>query len=452
MKNTSLKSHLEVVSKTDPERIAIITAHERVSYADFCQANWHEKNSAVVVYCKSMINLTRALVALDGIASYICPISPRMNTTDISSILRQHNFSHVVSDLPIEAITSFSEAGLKIVSPTELVHADAPPVECENTTWLVPTSGTTSTPKLVLHSLNSLARTALKTPRQDETSQVWALFYDVTRYAGYQVFFQAMLAGQTLVVPDLAKSMHESVQLCLLNYVTHISATATLWRKILMCPGSENLNLQQITLGGEAADTQILNALRKTFPNTRITHVYASTEAGVGMSVSDGMAGFPCSFLGSKANPVQIAIHSEHLFLRTKGAGQRYADKQDILNDEGWIDTGDLVTIKGDRFYIVGRASGVLNIGGDKVVPEQVRHILLEHKDIIDANVYGKKNPFTGTLVVADIKLRSGINESDARLDIENFITDKMAPYQRPRVFRFVSEMEINTTGKMVQK
>ncbi|MBT2772451.1 acyl--CoA ligase [Halomonas sp. ISL-60] len=454
MKNTSLKSHLEVVAAANPERIAIYTAHKKISYLDICSTAWNDRGSAVVVYCKDIVNLARILVALDGIASSICPISTRLSKADISGILKQHNFSHVVTDLPIEETILFSEEGLTIVSTSELKSelADEQSVKWAKTTWLVPTSGTTASAKLVLHSLDSLARTALKTSQTECMPHVWALLYDVTRYAGYQVFFQALLGGHTLVVPDLTEPMNECVKLCLLNRVTHISATATLWRKILMCPGSEKLNLQQITLGGEAADETILAALNKVFPRARITHVYASTEAGVGMSVSDGKAGFPLSFLDDNAATVQSAIRDGHLFLRSCGAGQRYAGEQNLSNDEGWINTGDLVSVKGERFYILGRASGVLNIGGNKVIPEQVRHVLLEHEYILEAHVYGKKNPFTGTLVVVDIKLRDGLDESNSRVDIENFINNRLTTYQRPKVIRFIDDIKTNLTGKMVQK
>ncbi|MCA8866734.1 MULTISPECIES: ANL family adenylate-forming protein [unclassified Halomonas] len=454
MKNTSLKSHLEVVTAASPERIAIYTPHKKISYLDICDITWDHSGSAVVVYCKDIVDQARMLIALDGTASSICPISTRMSKTDISSILNQHSFSHVVTDLPIEETALFTEKGLTIVSTSEPKPAatDEKPVEWIKTTWLVPTSGTTASPKLVLHSLDTLARMALKTTQTESMPHVWALFYDVTRFAGYQVFFQALLGGHTLVVPDLTAPMNECVKFCLLTGVTHISATATLWRKILMCPGSEKLNLQQITLGGEAADETILVALNKSFPRARITHVYASTEAGVGISVSDGKAGFPLSFLDDNAAVVQSTIRDDHLFLRSRGAGQRYAGEQSLSNEEGWINTGDLVSVEGDRFYIVGRASGVLNIGGDKVIPEQVRHVLLEHENILEAHVYGKKNPFTGTLVVADIKLRDSLDESESRVDIENFITEKLAPYQRPKVIRFIDEIKTNLTGKMVQK
>ena len=50
----------------------------------------------------------------------------------------------------------------------------------------------------------------------------------------------------------------------------------------------------------------LLNALRKSFPMARITHTYASTEAGLGISVSDGLAGFPVRFLESSKGSVDL--------------------------------------------------------------------------------------------------------------------------------------------------
>ena len=79
--------------------------------------------------------------------------------------------------------------------------------------------------------------------------------------------------------------------------VNAMSATPTLWRKILMSDASRSLALRSITLGGEIADQQVLSTLASTYPSARIRHIYASTEAGTGFSVTDGKAGFPVSFL-----------------------------------------------------------------------------------------------------------------------------------------------------------
>ncbi|AML51902.1 hypothetical protein RC74_12065 [Falsihalocynthiibacter arcticus] len=423
------------------------------NYGELCDVFWRGSRGDVIVCCENIENFARAMIALDGAVEAVCALNPDLPQGDIKVILSKRDFTCVVTDLPIASRKVFDDAGLVCLDVNDLKSETGNlDREAVSTAWLVPTSGTTSTPKLVLHSLVTLAHTALKSSEVVDDPQVLALFYDVTRFAGYQVFFQALLGGHTLVFPGLTGPMNARVSFCADAGVTHISATATLWRKILMCPASKNLPLQQITLGGEAADQPVLDALRKAFPDARITHIYASTEAGVGMSVSDGKAGFPFKFSEKTFNGVRISLRDSRLFICSNSAAHSYAGEGQIVNDEGWVDTGDIVLVEGGRFYIIGRESGVLNVGGDKVVPEQVRHVLLEHDLVSDAVVYGKKNPFTGTLVVADVKLLAGTDKESAKRDLEFFLKKKLSSAQRPRVLRFVDDIEVNQTGKVVHK
>jgi acyl-CoA synthetase (AMP-forming)/AMP-acid ligase II len=454
MSKTSLKAEIARVAAHHPDRPALISSGGTLCFGQLVEARWQGDGISVVVFCKAIHNAIRALIALDGKVSAICLLPVDLPEKTLTALLGKWAFDTVISDLPVEELTVFEAAGLTLAGVGEIGHDDsgkaAKALECE-TIWLVPTSGTTALPKLVMHTFQSLALAANKPHGPVTETQVWALLYDPSRFAGYQVLFRALISGHTLVAPGLTEPMDERVVFCARNGVSHISATPTLWRKILMSPSSKDLTLRQITLGGEAADQPVLSALVKAFPDARVTHIYASTEAGVGLSVSDGKAGFPTSFLGANDAGVEITLKDGRLFVRSARAGQKYTEDADFCDAEGWIDTGDMVSVEDDRFFIVGRSSGVLNVGGDKVVPEQVRHILLEHAIVVDAVVYGKTNPFTGTLLAADIKLSRGTDPAEARGEIDDFLKERLSSAQRPRVFRFVDEIVTNSTGKVIQ-
>ena len=85
------------------------------------------------------------------------------------------------------------------------------------TKWLVPISGTIPKPKFFEHTLHSLANSALKSKNGAKSNEVWALFYDPTRYAGYQVLFKALLQGSTLIAPALNDPISERVQVCIVT-------------------------------------------------------------------------------------------------------------------------------------------------------------------------------------------------------------------------------------------
>jgi acyl-coenzyme A synthetase/AMP-(fatty) acid ligase len=69
----------------------------------------------------------------------------------------------------------------------------------------------------------------------------------------------------------------------------------------------------------------------------------------------------------------------------------------------GFVDTGDIVERRGERYYFVGRKDGVINVGGHKVRPEEVEAVLNCHPGVRMSFVRGRKSPITGAVVVADV-------------------------------------------------
>ena len=89
---------------------------------------------------------------------------------------------------------------------------------------------------------------------------------------------------------------------------------------------------------------------------------------------------------------------------------------------DGFVDTGDLVTRRGDRFFFLGRANGTINVGGNKVHPEEVEDFLLGCAGVQFARVTGRKSPFTGELVQAEV-----VPEPTHRVDPDEFRKDLLA-------------------------
>lgn len=447
MKPINLKQAIEHV---DPAAVALISPDSSMSFLRLMNSRWTgPRDTSVLVFCADLSNTLRAMAALDGAVYAFCALSTTLEVDDIGALLAQWSFDIIITDRDAETQAMFEERGLSCIAIDEALADDGASQSTEATKWLIPTSGTTSTPKLVIHSFESLARIALASRTINEPTQVWAMLYDITRFAGYQVFLQAALSGHTLAFAGLDAPMDQRVSFFAHHGVTHISATPTLWRKILMCPACSRLSPRQITLGGEAADQVTLSSLVAKYPQARVTHIFASTEAGVGLAVSDGRAGFPLSYLEKSFNGVEVRLTDGRLHVRASIRPRGYAGKSPLADKYGWVDTGDLVHVNDDRFFITGRESGIINVGGDKVVPELVRDALLACHIVHEAVVYGKKSPFTGALVAADVVLNGALDKSDARKIIDGFLLQRLTNSHRPRFLRFVPEIKVNATGKV---
>lgn len=391
-----------------------------------------------------------SLVAASGSAKSLALLPPALSEADTASLLLRSGSDVLLSDghslgTPPAGVSVWPSLHAMPAKFGSDVHSEF------DTTWLLATSGTTNTPKLVAHTLESLCRTV----RKGETAAAarWGLLYDFSRFAGLQVVLQAIFGGSTLIIPPQNATLRDRLEFLREHACTHLSATPTLWRAIVMTPGCRDLPLRQITLGGEIADARILSTLKNVYPNARITHIYASTEAGVGFSVKDGQPGFPSGYLEHPPAGLALRVVDGRLHIRNTTVKPVYVGTGDQFGSEdGWIDTGDVVDVVGDRIYFRGRASGVINVGGNKVHPEEVERVLLEHPAIQAAKVYGKSSSIMGTLVAAEIVLQEPSAEpAILRSEIKAYLQNKLASYKVPAVLKIVDDLEVTSTGKLAR-
>lgn len=413
--------------------------------------NWLKnfKGANVGLCCRENEFLALALLLLDGVAKRIALLPQGLDANDFVSIANSSEITHLISDFMDEA-------------PASLILADRIPqflkVEPKNdfnsyqaefsTEWVIPTSGTTRQPKLVAHTVETLARSVKRDPLKGKAI-CWGLLYDLNRFAGIQVFLQAMLGGAKLCITNSDSSLDDKISYFIKAECNALSATPTLWRKILMTPGAKSLPLKFITLGGEIADQSILSALKMAFPNARITHIYASTEAGVGFSVTDGLEGFPASYLTGGLPGVDLRISDDILEIKPAIQGQKYLSEQDSLTqDDGFVNTGDRVLLQNNRVFFLGRDSGAINVGGNKVQPEKIEQAILSHPDVAMALVLAKKSGITGALVEARVVMKSQHEKSPVPM-LREWCAERLERYEVPALFRVMDDIDMNSTGKI---
>ena len=319
-----------------------------------------------------------------------------------------------------------------------------------STEWIIPTSGTTNIPKLVVHSFQSLTKSTKSNIDLGEAFR-WGLVFDIYRFSGIQVFLQSIVAGSALIIANPEESMTQTINLLAEKQCNALSATPSFWRKVLMTKESYRLQLERITLGGEISDNNILQALKQKYPHAKISHIYASTEVGVGFSVSDRKEGFPKEYLTGKLENIKMKIGSDGLlWISPSNKGQKYLSHDKMYDDDGYINTGDLVEERDGRVYFLGRDSGAINVGGNKVQPEEVETKLLSTGLLSAAYVYAMKNPMMGSLVCADVVLNDeNTDKKEAKSTILKYCREHMEGFKVPAIIKFVNELQTTQSGKL---
>jgi acyl-coenzyme A synthetase/AMP-(fatty) acid ligase len=98
---------------------------------------------------------------------------------------------------------------------------------------------------------------------------------------------------------------------------------------------------------------------------------------------------------------------------------------------ERYVMPGDYVTLHADNSIdFLGRGSGVINTGGEKVYPGEVEDALLTHDDVADCAVVGVPDERWGETVAAVVALKSGTATPEQLID---HVGARLAGYKKPR-------------------
>jgi acyl-coenzyme A synthetase/AMP-(fatty) acid ligase len=355
-----------------------------------------------------------------------------------------------------EAQTTWKEfcrtlgAGAVFGDELELLHQEPSDLKPCSTSILLTTSGTTGNPKVAVHDLLKL----MGRIRLGNRGQRWLLAYHPASFAGLQVLLTAF-CSRALLLAYARLSAADLVLRALDSDATHLSGTPTFWRSLLLARTRLNSRgaFEQITLGGEPVDQATLDALAGAFPLARIVHIYASTEAGALFAVRDGVAGFPAQWLESGVDGCRLRIEKGVLQVLSPRAMLRYCGDSITppLTNDGWLITGDLVEIRGDRVIFCGRLDNVINIGGGKVIPEEVEALIEALPFVEVARVHGTPNPLAGLVLTVDLVLKEPRPQAEVRHQIYQALAQRLEPYKIPRIFKFVESIPTNASGKKVR-
>ena len=117
---------------------------------------------------------------------------------------------------------------------------------------------------------------------------------------------------------------------------------------------------------------------------------------------------------------------------------------------DGWVHLGDLATWDAQEFVtIVGRKDDMLISGGENVHPVQVEEALNTHPGVADSLVVGVPDDRWGQRVVAYVvRADPGLSAADCEAHCRAHAM--LAPYKRPRAYRFVDELPLTATGKKI--
>jgi acyl-CoA synthetase (AMP-forming)/AMP-acid ligase II len=115
---------------------------------------------------------------------------------------------------------------------------------------------------------------------------------------------------------------------------------------------------------------------------------------------------------------------------------------------DGWFRTGDQGVIDGQGYLrLTGRLKEIINRGGEKISPQEIDEVLLDHPAVDQVVTFAFPHRKLGEDVGAAIVLKSGSNTTEN--EIRAFVSKKLAEFKVPRRVLFLEEIPKGPTGKV---
>jgi long-chain acyl-CoA synthetase len=196
-------------------------------------------------------------------------------------------------------------------------------------------------------------------------------------------------------------------------------------------------SLKTVTYGTEPMPESTLKRFHKLFPNITLQQTYGLSEVGILRSKSKSSDSLWVK-LGGEGFETRIV--DGILQIKAESAMLGYLNAPSPFSEDGWFITGDEVEVEGDYFRILGRRSELINVGGEKVYPAEVESVIGQIDNVADVTVYGEKNPITGNIVCANVRLLEPEDSKTAVLRIKKYCREHMPTFKVPVKVNIVDE------------
>jgi fatty-acyl-CoA synthase len=344
------------------------------------------------------------------------------------------------------------------------------------------TSGTTGNPKGVLyshrtnflHTLVTLQTDVMGLSVRDVVLPVVPMFHA----NAWGLAFSCPAVGCKIVMPGQkldGASVHELIES---EGVTFSAAVPTVWQMLLQHLRATNGRLdtlKRVVIGGSAVPESLVRAFRDDY-GVDVTHAWGMTETSplgtLSVPSPEVAALNPEEQLGYKLKqgrpPAGVELkltddaghrqpHDGKTFGRLKVRGAAIVGSYfkgeggDILDEEGFFDTGDVATI--DPFgymQITDRAKDVIKSGGEWISSIDIENLAAGHPKALIAAVIGVAHPKWDERPLLLVKLKDG--ESATPEEFLQYLDGKIARWWMPDDVVFVDDIPLGATGKIDKK
>ncbi|MFT6489820.1 MAG: fatty-acyl-CoA synthase [Parvibaculaceae bacterium] len=343
------------------------------------------------------------------------------------------------------------------------------------------TSGTTGNPKGVLYSHRSNVLHALIGGSADvmglRSVDVVLPVVPMFHANAWALAFSAPMSGAKLVMPGSQMDGESIFELLDNEKITTTAAVPTVWLMLLQHlqkTGAKLPALNKVIIGGSAAPRSMIETFEREY-GAEVVHAWGMTEmspmgtlgalkAGMedfnteqklDVKVKQGRAVYTVEMKITDDDGVELPWDGKafgHLMVRGPAVAGSYLKGEggDILDAEGWFDTGDVATIDEQGYMqITDRAKDVIKSGGEWISSIELENTAVGHPDVAEAAVIGIVHPKWDERPLLICVPMEGKNPT--KEDLLGYLEGKIAKWWTPDDVVFVDEIPHNATGKILK-
>ena len=470
-------------------------SEQKISFAEMSVrsnrvANWLRglgvaRGDRILMMLGNEVPLWETMLATIKLGAVLIPATTLLTPDDLIDRLERGDVKHVVAGSDhVDKFAALSGAYTRIsvggaapgwhdfaaaaACSAEFV-ADGP-TRRDDPLLLYFTSGTTSKPKLVLHTHQSYPVGHLSTMfwiglkpgdvHLNISSPGWA------KHA-WSCFFSPWNAGACIFIYNYArfnaKAMLGVLERCGVNT---LCAPPTVWRMLIqedLAAFKGRLKIRELIGAGEPLNPEIIEQIKTAWGITlRDGFGQTETTAQIGNSPSQllkpgsmgrPLPGYDVVLLDAEGNPADEGEVCLNMNPRPLGLMVGYMDSAEktaeVMRD-GTYRTGDVASRDADGYITyVGRADDVFKASDYRISPFELESALLEHPAIAEAAVVPSPDPVRLAVPKAFLILKQGREPSrELAKDIFAFVRGNLAPYKRIRRIEF-ADLPKTISGKI---
>jgi len=341
------------------------------------------------------------------------------------------------------------------------------------------TSGTTGNPKGVVYShrsnvLHAMANSGPDAFNISSRSTILAVV-PLFHANSWSIAFAAPMGGAKLVMPGAKLDGASIYELIENEQVTFTAGVPTVWLMLLNYMQAEQKSfssLRRVAIGGAAAPRVMIETFEQTY-GVDVLHAWGMTEMSpigsiaaiksnlrhldkdavldVKMKQGFPLFGVDMRIVDDETRPLPW---DGHTFGRLQVRGCAVASSYfggtagDILDTDGYFDTGDVAHIDADGYMqITDRSKDVIKSGGEWISSIEIENLAVGHPDVLEAAVIATPHPKWDERPLLVVVIKAGSHPK--KDDILAFLHGKIAKWWMPDDVQFIDEIPHTATGKI---